>query len=54
VTTFISGLTGKYVYNEAKGKLIEMKMGLRKEGWSEKEIEERPAALTISCKALTR
>ncbi len=53
-TTFISGLTGKYVYNEAKGKLTGMKTGLKKEGLSENEIEERVAALTIASNALSR
>jgi len=51
-TTFISGLIGRYVFNEAKGELKQKRDELKKGGLSEAEIEERLSTLTIASNAL--
>ena len=51
-TTFISGLIGRYVFNETKSELKQKRDELKREGLSEAEIEERLSALTIASNAL--
>lgn len=51
-TTFISGLIGRYVFNEAKGELKQKRDEFKKAGLSEADIEESLSALTIASNAL--
>lgn len=51
-TTFVSGLIGKYVFNEAKAELKQKRDEFKKAGLPEAEIEERLSALTVASNAL--
>ncbi|MDO8444662.1 MAG: hypothetical protein Q7T53_00920 [Deltaproteobacteria bacterium] len=51
---FISGLIGRYVYDNVKAELRLKKAGLKKDGLSEKEIEDSLTGLATASEALSK
>ena len=51
---FISGLIGRYVYNNAKADLKIKRKDLKEAGLSEEEIEQKLWALTVASDALSK
>jgi len=51
---FVSGLIGRYVYNNAKAELKMKKKELQQSGLSNDEIEQRLWALTVASEALSK
>ncbi|MDH4099551.1 MAG: hypothetical protein OEV28_03120 [Nitrospirota bacterium] len=54
LTTFVSGLFGRYLYQSAKDEMKRKKDRLKRKGMSETEIEEEMAALTTTSEALAK
>jgi hypothetical protein len=52
--TFVSGLVGRYVYNNARANLKEKKAELKKDGLTDEEIDTRLWGLAIASKTLSR
>ncbi len=53
-TAFISGLIGRYVYDNVRAELRLKKESLKKDGLSDKEIEESLAGLATASEALSK
>lgn len=53
-TAFVSGLTGRYVYNNAKAELNLKKAEFKEAGLTLPEIEQRLWALTVASDALSK
>jgi hypothetical protein len=53
-TTFISGLTGRYVYNSTKAELNLRRDEFKRQGLPEEEIDQRLWALTVASSTLSR
>lgn len=51
---FVSGLIGRYVYNNAKSELRTKKAELKEAGLPDDEIEQRLWALTVASEALSK
>jgi len=51
---FVSGLIGRYVYNNAKAELKVKRKDLREAGLSAEEIEQNLWALTVASDALSK
>ena len=54
VIAFVSGLVGRYVYNNVKADLKDKKMNMKKDGIEPDEIELKLWALTVSSDALSK
>lgn len=54
LTTFVSGLFGRYLYNSARDEMKRKKEGLKRKGLSEPEIEEKLAGLVTTSEALAK
>ncbi len=53
-TAFVSGLIGRYVYNNVKSELKTRKEELKREGLSKAEMEQRLWSLTVTSGALAK
>ena len=51
---FVSGLVGRYVYNNVKSSLKEKQTEMKKAGLAEEEIEQRLWSLTVASEALSK
>lgn len=53
-TAFVSGLIGRYVYDNVRTEIKLQKEGLKKEGLSDKEVEDRLTDLATASEALAK